>query len=124
MFHVPEFFRVKKGVLTSDKSYGNNGAFVIPPSQKNGRWLVAIASDGFGWEHVSIHVIKDGKDYTPYWEEMQEMKLIFWDKDDTVIQFHPPESEYVNNHPHTLHLWRSTTAKIQTPPSILVGIEA
>ena len=33
-------------------------------------------------------------------------KALFWDEDDCVIQYHPPRSEYVNNHQNCLHLWR------------------
>lgn len=35
-------------------------------------------------------------------------------------QFHPPESEYVNNHPSCLHLWRKIGSEFETPPKILV----
>ena len=39
-------------------------------------------------------------------------------------QLHPPESSYVNNHPHCLHMWRPTNAAIPLPPSILVGVKS
>jgi len=54
------------------------------------------------------------------WEPQED---IFWGPEEVVVQFHPAKSEYVNNHPHVLHLWRSTTHKIKTPPSIMVGIK-
>jgi hypothetical protein len=41
-----------------------------------------------------------------------------------VIQYHPPESEYVNNHPNCLHLWRPTGCALPMPPSIMVGVKA
>ena len=51
------------------------------------------------------------------------VKNLFWGEDETVVQFHPPKSEYVNNHPYCLHLWRNTRTGYKLPPSILVGIK-
>lgn len=110
MFHVPEKNRVKTGPNASDKSYGNNGAFLI------GR-LRIIASEGKGWEHVSISL----SDRTPRWNEMCQIKSIFWDEEDCVIQYHPPKSEYVNCHPYCLHMWRPIGINLPIPPSLLVG---
>ena len=52
---------------------------------------------------------------------MSYVKRLCWDAEDVVVQFHPRESEYVNCHPHVLHLWRPKHVEIPTPPSILVG---
>lgn len=54
------------------------------------------------WEHVSVSC----EDRCPTWEEMQRVKELFWRDDETVIQFHPPKSEYVNHHQYCLHLWK------------------
>lgn len=125
-FHVPEEFRIRKGEYGSDESCGNNGAFwVRMPSVSRGystREFASvpakvIASDGEGWEHVSVSF----PTRCPSWAEMAHIKGLFWDAGDCVVQFHPPESEYVNNHPYCLHLWRPTGHDIPTPPSILVG---
>lgn len=125
MFHVPENFRVKRHpTLASDSSYGNNGAFEVSLSNTTTAWV--IASDGEGWEHVSIH-ISDTKihshamERTPSWSEMCKIKDLFWDDSDCVIQYHPPKSEYVNNHKYTLHLWRPLGVEIPMPNSLLVG---
>lgn len=122
MFHVPEYARVRTGVMASDARAGNNGAFDLRSPE--GRRLAIIASDGRGWEHVSVHAyIGNGKrQWTPTWDEMCFVKSVFWDAEDVVIQFHPAESKYVNNHPHTLHLWRPTSAVLPVPPAYLVGI--
>ena len=122
MFHVHEEHRIKEGRQASTDELGNNGAFQIPPL-RGGRWLFCIVSDGMGWEHVSVHVIDGRKMHAPTWSEMCYIKDIFWDPEDVVIQYHPRESEYVNNHPHTLHLWRPTEQDIPTPPSYMVGIK-
>ena len=124
MFHVPEKFRVTTGALASDVSYGNNGAFIItsPFSARNTnrRSLCVIASDGLGWEHVSAHAEQKNKPFTPHWDEMTFLKQMFWDEEDVVMQLHPKLSEYVNNHPNSLHLWRPIGVEIPTPPMKLV----
>ncbi len=119
MFKVPESQRVLKGSMGSDSSYGNNGVFVI----NRGRTVInIIASDGMDWEHVSVHCVSEGKERTPTWSEMCLIKDLFWDKTDCVIQYHPPESEYINNHKHCLHLWRPTKEVIPIPNKVMVGI--
>lgn len=109
-FHVPEPDRITKGPFKSDMSFGNNGAFLIASYKKY--FLHVIASDGMGWDHVSV----SREDRIPNWREMCDIKKIFWDPEDCVIQFHPPESQYVNNHPYVLHLWRPQNEKIPMPP--------
>jgi len=112
--------RVRQGQFGSDETFGNNGAFVVrsPRCTK----LIIIASDGMGWEHVSVHI--DGKNRCPYWDEMCYVKSLFWGPEEAIVQFHPAESEYVNNHPYTLHLWKPVGEIVQTPPEILIGIKA
>jgi hypothetical protein len=125
MFHVPNKYRVKDHpILGSDDSIGNNGAFVMPFGYFNrGEQAIIIASDGSGWEHVSIHIAAKNTQRTPTWDEMCRIKDIFWNEEDCVVQYHPPKSEYVNQHKHTLHLWRPTEIKLPMPDSILVGIK-
>lgn len=89
-----------------------NGALFINP-----KGLRVIFSDGGGWEHVSVSRMRRA----PSWEDMCWIKTAFWDKEATVLQFHPPESEYVNEHPHCLHLWRPLAYEVPLPPSIMVG---
>ena len=113
--------RIRAGRWGSDPSDGANGAFeIIGPM---GATLRIIASDGVdpvaeGWEHVSVSL---SSKRCPNWLEMCFVKDLFWSDEETVIQFHPPRSEYVNHHPTTLHLWRQRHGAIATPPSILVG---
>lgn len=121
MFHVPEKHRITRGPGASNFTFGNNGAFVLPPLIGN-RALYIIASDGMGWEHVSVHAYEGKRTRTPTWDEMCYVKDSFWDAEDVVMQLHPRKSQYVNNHPHVLHLWRPTEATIPEPDSILVGV--
>lgn len=82
---------------------------------------MATDAEETGWEHVSVST--DQRERCPSWQEMCIVKALFWDAEETVIQFHPPESEYVNNHPGCLHLWKCVSQEFPLPPSILVGIK-
>lgn len=120
MFKVPERYRMLKGAYGSNSSYGNNGAFII----NRGRTTIfCIASDGLGWNHVSVHCESEGKERIPTWAEMCFVKDLFWGKEDWVSQFHPAESEYVDMHKFTLHLWEPIGETILKPPSLLVGLK-
>jgi hypothetical protein len=114
-FKSPEQYRVKDGVLGSSSMDGNNGFFIFKQGQITVRCL---ASDGMGWEHVSISL---DKQRCPDWEEMCLVKSIFWDEEDCVIQFHPPKSEYVSYHKYCLHLWRKAGSDFERPPKVMVG---
>ena len=119
MFKVPEKYRVKTGVYGSNRTYENNGAFNIECySGPKKNVLFCLASDGAGWEHVSVTV--DEK-RTPSWEEMCIIKDTFWGSKDLVQQFHPPKEKYVNYHEYCLHLWRPIGCKVFSPPMILIG---
>jgi hypothetical protein len=131
MFHVPESARdTTHPQLGSTPADGNNGAFYLESPEPGWR-LMLICSDSSEdralaqWEHVSIHAYKGKlrtlRQRTPTWKEMSYVKRLCWDAEDIVMQLHPPESEYVNCHPHTLHLWRPIDAVIPTPPAIFVG---
>jgi hypothetical protein len=105
-----------KGQYGSDETYGNNGLFAVELKQK--QQVTVIASDGLDWEHVSVSL----KDRPPTWDEMCQIKDIFWDAEDCVVQYHPPKNQYVNNHPFCLHLWRPTAVEMPLPMKIMVGV--
>lgn len=114
MFKCPEKYRVHlPGYAFGDE---RNGFFMV--KLRHGQSVTVIASDGAGWEHVSV----SRKDRCPTWDEMCQVKDLFWGEDDCVIQYHPPKSEYVNNHPYCLHLWRPIGQYLPVPDSLLVGI--
>lgn len=123
-FHVPNENRLRTGELATDDVDGNNGAFFIPFKHyksglaRRGKGLWIIASDGMGWEHVSV----SAPSRCPSWSEMCRIKDIFWDAEDTVIQYHPARSRYVNTHPHTLHLWRPIEQTVPLPDPVLIGV--
>jgi hypothetical protein len=119
-FRVPEKFRITKGDFATSALDGNNGAFEW--GTINGP-IRTIASDGGEkgneWEHVSVSFERR----CPTWEEMCRVKNLFWDENDCVLQYHPPKSDYVNNHKFCLHLWRPVNIIMPRPPSWMVGIK-
>ena len=113
-----EQYRITKGPLASDESYENNGAFhAFAPA--DGQTIYMIASDGEGWEHVSVSL----ETRCPTWDEMCWVKDLFWNKSETVIQYFPAKNEYINNHQYCLHLWKPIGVKLPKPPTNLIGIK-
>lgn len=84
------------------------------------RNCTVIWSFGGGWEHVSVCP----RNRTPDWDEMCQIKDMFWNDDECVVQYHPAKSEYVNNAKNCLHLWKPVNHEFPVPPSILVGIKS
>jgi len=117
--------RVVKGEQAGDPSWGPYGKFFVRGPFGDMLSIIASGADADdvatqGWEHVSISLARR----TPNWDEMCFVKDLFWDDTETVIQFHPPKFEYVNNHKYCLHLWRPTDGHVRLPPSILVGVKS
>lgn len=104
-------YELFKGVLGDE----HNGAFKIPIDNKI---FFVIASDGLGWEHVSVSI--QNVERCPKWNEMCKIKDMFFEDEEVVMQLHPKKSEYVNIHDYTLHLWRPIEKDIPTPPMITV----
>ena len=63
------------------------------------------------WEHVSVSAAT-----VPTWAEMCWVKALFWGPEEAVVQYHPPESSYVNVHQRVLHLWRPVGVEFPMPP--------
>lgn len=103
------------------------GRFLCPHPDKGHLSFAIIATDGKGeshdrvWEHVSVHVRDvNGTMRTPGWEEMKAVKALFWTPDETVVEFHVPDGQHINEHKHVLHLWRPTHVQIHMPDSYFV----
>lgn len=79
-FRVPEKYRVRMGNLASTAEFGNNGAFIV--RLEHHQMVTVIASDGLGWEHVSV----SRRDRCPTWGEMCQVKDLFWGSQDCVVQ--------------------------------------
>jgi hypothetical protein len=118
---LPE--RLEAGRVEGHSNWGPYGKFILQGPCGERLCIVASGADtadkaSEGWEHVSVSTARR----TPNWREMCFVKDLFWDAEECVVQFHPPKSEYVNNHPLVLHLWRQK-AGFPMPPSILVGVK-
>lgn len=92
---------------------GESGAFKI---EMNGRVIGIIASDGLGWDHVSVSLANR----CPNWREMCYVKSLFWDDEQAVMQIHVPKSQHINIHEFCLHMWRPHGIEIPLPPTIMV----
>jgi hypothetical protein len=123
-----EACRIRSGDWASNTG-DRHGAFTLRPTMLTVAFdtveteLHVIANAAYResawWEHASVST----PDRCPSWFEMCFVKNLFWGEEETVVQYHPPKSSYVNCHPNTLHLWRPTRSKdrMSIPPSILVG---
>ena len=114
--------RITEGEYASSPLMGFNGAFKV---KIDDRWWLIIASDKAGWQHVSVSCLSNHnfkKPTIPSWRIMCIVKDLFWEPEDTVVQYHPAKSQHVNEHPGCLHLFRPTVAQLPTPPYYLVGL--
>ena len=94
-----------------------HGAFRVPSCIDRAP-LVVVVSGSDGWDHVSV----SRKNRCPSWPEMEQIKRLFFEDTETVMQLHVPVADHVNMHPNCLHLWRPHNADIPRPPSIHVGL--
>jgi hypothetical protein len=129
---APEQFRQREweSRLYGDCTGKRCGCFTVPLPNRGHKVLAnCILSDGSepgtapeirGWEHVSVHIEEYGRLRTPTWAEMCAVKEVFWDDAELVVQYHPPKAEWVNCHPHVLHLWSCRNQPFPRPPRICV----
>lgn len=93
----------------------------MQPIKDLGGGRFVVASNGGGWEHISVSPRNRKRQTCPTWEEMCEIKAMFFAPEECVVQYHPPKSDYVNNYPYCLHLWRPTGGvEIPRPPTVFV----
>jgi hypothetical protein len=85
------------------------GSFRIPYGNKK---LFVIAGCALDWDHVSVSL----RHRTPTWAEMVWIKNLFFEPEELVIQFHPPQKQYINCAKHVLHIWRPWQQEIKLPP--------
>ena len=124
MFQVPESRRVflNDPREIAEAAVGTNCGEFMFQSTIPGRILYCRASDGLGWEHVSVSSRQGKKVRTPTWGEMCSVKDVFWGLDDLVVQFHPRAEDYVNDHDHVLHLWKPIGKELPSPMPLMVGL--
>ena len=106
------------------------GAFLVPYGTKShwlenrepDSWLRCIASNGFGWDHVSVSL----EDRCPTWPEMEFIRRTFFRPDEAAMQYHAPLDDYVDGFrkgdcQYCLHLWRPHSRTIPKPYRWMVG---
>ena len=91
---------------------GNVTLAVISSGEKHGEQELEQ------WEHVSVSIYPKAK-RLPTWDEMQAVKDLFWMPSETVVQFHPADSEYVNVY-QCLHLWKPPY-ELVLPPTLALA---
>lgn len=89
----------------------------------DGNPLNIIAARAEGWDHVSV----SRGERAPTWDEMEQVKRVFFLPTETAIQLHVPPDQHISGKAlggravNVLHLWRPLTWEIVLPPHELVG---
>lgn len=121
MLHVPsDGARLKVGLMGTPPGVPY-GSFLVASCEPG--WQLALICDNgeeTGWEHVSVRALRGPQSRIPTWREMCFIKDLCWEPEDTVVQYHPAQSTYVNRHPSVLHLWRLCNGTLPMPPIELV----
>ncbi len=100
-----------------DTGDGGNGVFNVPSPIDSARMHI-VASDGGGWDHVSV----SRSNRCPNWIEMEHVKRLFFRPDEVCMQLHVAVSNHKSLHPYCLHIWRPTNgAEIPLPDSLMVA---
>ena len=112
---------LKKNIQVNITAQGEDGCkgFVLLTNNQRANF---IASWGLGWDHVSISIEGNNAKplHTPHWHEMCEIKDIFFNNDECVVQYHPAKKDYISIHPNVLHLWRPHHEVIPMPPKAMI----
>jgi len=108
-------YRVTDGPYATHDHHGLNGMFRM---KINGLECGVICGEGDGWLHVSVSII--GSTTIPSWSMMCQVRDLFFDPEDCVVQYHPKKSEYVNTHPNVLHLWKYLDGEFPRPTMDMV----
>lgn len=96
------------------RSHGGMFMLASPVEMVN---LRVIASNGDGWDHVSVSLAHR----CPTWEELEFVKRFFFKPDEVAMQLHLPPSDHISLHPHCLHIWRPHDVMIPLPPKEMVA---
>ncbi len=92
-------------IRSSDDFIAFGGDYYDTASGKQLNYIFSIQG---GWEHLSVSMPSK----TPSWDQMCKMKEVFFDDEEEAVEYHPKKSEYINAHPHCLHIWRPIISAI------------
>jgi len=112
-----EMYRVKK--FSSEKDEFNGLFFipgaVMPKTYGDTSFLKVVASSGFSWDHVSVM----HPDRVPTNADMEIVRSLFWDPDETVIEYHDVSYaiDGLCKAVAERHLWRPQGCEVIRPPS-------
>ena len=117
MKSMPEIKKLPRIVFDKVDEDGFKAHVLLLSTKQNNHAATVVVSWGCGWDHVSVSFTNR----TPTWEEMAEVKDMFFEPDEVCFQIHPAKTDYVNYHPYCLHIWRCQEADIPAPPYWMVG---
>jgi hypothetical protein len=106
--------KAERALYGCDGNEGN-GVFTMP-SPIDRAEMAIVASDGGGWDHVSV----SRGNRCPNWIELDYVKRAFFRDEECAMQLHPAVAKHISLHPYTLHLWRPQNIEIPLPPSKMV----
>lgn len=92
------------------------GLFSVQSPLQKDKMLTIIASNGDGWDHISVSL----QHRIPTWTEMDFVKSLFFLPEEIVMQLHPAEVKHINNMKNCLHLWRPQNISVPLPPLYMV----
>ena len=92
-----------------------NGRFTVR-SPLDKKPLTIVASDGGGWDHVSV----SRRDHCPTWDEMEYVRGLFFRPDEVVMQLSVARADHISLYPYCLHMWRPQSGRIPLPPTWMV----
>lgn len=103
---------IKKARNLYIQEEGDDGFAGLYYDPVDGKKYYLIFSYGGGWEHASVSTHYK----CPSWDVMCRIKDLLWNDDECCVEYHPIKSDYVNNHPFCLHIWRPINETLPTPP--------
>lgn len=107
-------YRMRHPVLGWGDAEG--GFFLVRSPLQKSEQLQIIASNGEGWDHVSVSMQRR----IPTWIEMDYIRSLFFEEDEVVMQLHPAREHHINVMEYCLHLWRPQQEAIPLPPKWMV----
>ncbi len=114
-----EIIDSKKVFVVCAGDDGGMGYMTDLDKKKPNKRASVVWSFGGGWDHVSVSFA----DRCPTWDEMCRVKDVFFSEDEYCVEYHPAKSEYVNQHPYCLHIWKPQNENMPSPPAWMVGIK-
>lgn len=116
MKSIDEIRKLPRTIIEQESMDGFRAMVQLLSTGKN-RMAKVVGSWGCWWDHISVSFTNR----TPTWDEMAEVKKMFFRPDEVCFQIHPAEDDYVNYHPYCLHIWRPQVEALPTPPYWMVG---